>query len=61
MTDEVFALRNDRDNEGNVTRYFQTAPDFQWVAKDRSGRLDQFEPADMGHIISKIIGPPTGQ
>ena len=56
LVDEVFALRLEKDAEGNVARWLQTAPDFQWQAKDRSGKLGIYEPADMNHIISKIAG-----
>jgi hypothetical protein len=30
--------------------------DGMWVAKDRSGKLDRWEPADLGTIITKIGG-----
>jgi phage nucleotide-binding protein len=56
LVDEVFALRVEKDGEGNVSRWLQTTPDFQWQAKDRSGKLDPFEPTNMDHIIKKISG-----
>ena len=32
------------------------SPDGLWTAKDRSGRLDAWEPADLGIVIRKIAG-----
>lgn len=52
--DECFALRVERDNEGEVTRWLQTGRDFQYEAKDRSGALEMFEPCDLGAIARKI-------
>ena len=37
-------------------RYFQTASDNIRVAKDRSGRLEPIEPADIGYVFNKILG-----
>jgi phage nucleotide-binding protein len=59
LFDEVFALRTDKDEEGNTIRYLQTARDNQFDAKDRSGTLNQFEKADMGIIFGKINGSTT--
>jgi hypothetical protein len=56
LTDEVFAMRVERDAENKLQRYLQTQPDFQWQAKDRSGKLEQFEVPNMAHIINKITG-----
>lgn len=55
--DEVFALRVEKDADGNPTRWLQTASDFQYVAKDRSGALDMFEPPSLADIYAKIINP----
>lgn len=53
--DEVFALRFFKDPQsGQNTRWLQTTGDESWVAKDRSGRLEQFECPDLGLIIRKI-------
>lgn len=52
--DEVFALRVEKDAEGNPTRWLQTSRDFNYEAKDRSGSLDMFEPADLSAIAGKI-------
>ena len=55
--DEVFALRILKDPEtGEMRRYFQTYPDEKYDAKDRSGRLDMFEPADISFVLKKIRG-----
>lgn len=56
LVDEVFALRVEKSDEGQTMRYLQTAPDYQWQAKDRSGRLAQFETPDMAAVIRKITG-----
>lgn len=55
--DEVLAVRIFKDQQtGEMGRWLQTQPDDCWVAKDRSGRLDQFESPDLGQIIRKIAG-----
>lgn len=54
LTDIVMALRVEKDAEGNISRWLQTQPDFQWSAKDRSGALDQFMPPNMAEIIHRI-------
>lgn len=52
--DEVFALRVEKDAEGKPVRWVQTSRDHAFEAKDRSGALDLFEPADLGAIAAKI-------
>lgn len=52
--DEVLALHVHRDQENNLTRMLQTGADNQYVAKDRSGKLDFLEPANLGNICDKI-------
>lgn len=56
--DEVLALRVERDAEGTAVRGLQCAPDGAWLAKDRSGKLDQWESPDLGGVIRKIGGTP---
>jgi hypothetical protein len=51
LFDETFNLFVD--NAG--TRWLRTRPNAQFTAKDRSGVLDEFEPADLSHIITKIM------
>jgi phage nucleotide-binding protein len=55
--DEVLALRVEKDADGNIQRALMCESDGLWVAKDRSGKLDAWEPADLGAIIKKIGGP----
>ena len=50
MTDEVFYM--DVDKKGN--RIIQTQANRRFVAKDRSGKLDPQEPADLTAIFNKI-------
>jgi phage nucleotide-binding protein len=52
--DEVLALRVERDAEGNSQRALMCDSDGLWLAKDRSGKLESWETADLGVIISKI-------
>ena len=54
--DEVFVLRVEKNQEGQLERWLQTVPDGTFIAKDRSGKLDAFERPDLGAIISKIGG-----
>ena len=56
MFDEVLVLRAEKDAEGNLARFFQTAGDYNYTAKDRSGALDLYEPADLSVIRQKIVG-----
>ena len=54
--DLVIALRVERDADGVTQRALLCQPDGLWSAKDRSGKLDQWEAPDMGEIIRKIGG-----
>jgi phage nucleotide-binding protein len=54
--DEVLALRVERDADGNTQRALMCDGDGSWLAKDRSGKLDTWEAADLGAIIAKIGG-----
>jgi len=54
--DEVLALRVEKDAEGNTRRALMTDSDGLWLAKDRSGKLEVWEDADLGEIITKIGG-----
>lgn len=54
LFDEVLALRVEKDAEGNTQRGLLCDSDGLWQAKDRSGKLDKWEPADLGYIINKI-------
>lgn len=54
--DEVFALRVEPGEDGKPIRALQCSTDGLWQAKDRSGKLSQWEVADLGAIIAKISG-----
>lgn len=56
MFDEVFCLQVEKDGK----RYLQTGVDRQRSCKDRSGVLDQKEPADLTYIINKVKGEQNG-
>lgn len=53
--DEVFCLRVENDPEGKPQRWLQTGEDAQYLAKDRAGNLDMFEPADLQFVFNKIL------
>jgi hypothetical protein len=55
LFDEVFALRVWAE-DGALQRRFQTRTDGSYVAKDRSGALEPFEPPDLLAIARKIAG-----
>lgn len=57
--DEVFALRIGPDTDGKIKRMLQCTSDGLWTAKDRSGRLEAWEPADLGAVFGKIGGATT--
>lgn len=54
--DEVFAVRAEKDGEGNDMHIIQTSADAYWTAKDRSGKLEMWTPYDTGldGIIERI-------
>jgi len=54
--DEVFALRVEKDAENKTQRALMCDTDGLWLAKDRSGKLGQWEAPDLGEIIAKIGG-----
>jgi len=55
LFDEVFYLFCATDKEsGELERWLQTTGDQRAIAKDRSGKLDMYESADLGAIINKI-------
>ena len=55
LFDLVFALHTWKDDEGKVQSALQTQRCAQYEAKDRSGKLEFTEPADLGAIQSKIL------
>jgi len=57
--DLVFALRVEKDEEGQTHRALMTDSDGLWQAKSRTteaNRLEFWENADMGKVISKLRG-----
>lgn len=55
LFDEIFQLAIGRDPaSGGSYRYIRTQPDFNNDAKDRSGKLAEIEPPDIGAILAKI-------
>ena len=61
LFDEVFYLFAAQDKEsGELERWIQTSGDQRADAKDRSGKLDMYEPADLSHIVAKIRGNTKG-
>tara|TARA_Y100000593_G_C4153546_1_gene258292 strand:- start:209 stop:691 length:483 start_codon:yes stop_codon:yes gene_type:complete len=56
--DEVLVLRtfDDETKEGNkiVSRWFQTRVGQNYIAKDRSGKLAEFEEPNLTNIINKL-------
>lgn len=58
--DEVFALCNGTNENGEVIRWLITQNNGQYKAKDRSGCLNPVEQADLNIIIQKIKGGLNG-
>lgn len=55
LFDEVLALHvGEADDEGNAPRILQTGRDLTTEAKDRSGRLSMYEPADLAALAEKL-------
>ena len=52
--DFVFALRVEKDADGNPTRWLQTNRDYNYEAKDRSGSLEMFESPDLSALATKV-------
>lgn len=55
LFDEVFVLRAEKGEDGQVYRTLQTGSDFQYVAKDRSGALGFYEEPNLASIATKIL------
>jgi hypothetical protein len=54
--DEVFQIARYVDKASNQAYHMMlTRPTAQFVAKDRSGRLDEYEPADLNYVFGKIL------
>lgn len=55
LFDEVFALRVEKDEDGEDYRILQTQRDTKYEAKDRSGVLELFEEPNLKNIAAKIL------
>lgn len=53
--DLLLPLRIGETEDGEKYRYLQTQADIQYIAKDRSGKLDDMEEAHLGKLFSKIL------
>ena len=58
--DEVFCQRvsaaTDKGGKTTISRFIQTCTDGVYLAKDRSGKLEQYEAPNLGAIYNKILG-----
>jgi len=54
--DLVCPLRVEKDSEGALHRWLQTATDGQYIAKDRSGQLEMFEEPSIAKVKAAILG-----
>jgi hypothetical protein len=59
IVDQVLSMNFVRFGEGEPTRAFVcTSPNqWNWPAKDRSGRLQQIEPPNLGELLNKLTRP----
>ena len=55
LFDEVFFLHVGRGEDGEIKRALLTSNDGKRVAKDRSGKLAQWEPANLTTLHTKIM------
>jgi hypothetical protein len=53
--DEVFYMTTNNDSNDNFKRIFYTRPYFNYKAKDRSGKLDYIEDANIEYLYHKIF------
>ena len=56
LFDIVAAMRVEKDAEGVLKRMLQTSSDAKYYAKDRSGKLSQFEQPNLAAIRAKVLG-----
>lgn len=52
--DEVFVLRAEKADDGQIYRALQTSGDYNYIAKDRSGALELYEEPNLAAIAAKI-------
>lgn len=53
--DEVFQIARYKTPQGQAYHALLTKQTNQFIAKDRSNRLDEYEPADLNHVFAKIL------
>ena len=58
LFDLVLPLRIIRTKAGETERWLQCVGDQNWIAKDRSGKLDRWEEPNLKNIRDKIAGKP---
>lgn len=54
--DEIFQMLVGKDNTGQPMNYLRCWPDQFSEAKDRSGKLREFEPANLSYIFDRMMG-----
>ena len=59
--DEVLVLRAEKDADGNLARFFQTAGDYNFTAKDRLARLTQAERRTCPPFAPRSLAPPSSK
>jgi len=59
LFDETFQMLVGRDTNNQDVRYLRTRLTAQHIARDRSGMLAEYEPANLTYVFSKILGIPT--
>lgn len=59
LFDEVFALVAGKGKDDTINRLLITGARADYIAKDRSGKLDQYEHPNLADIYNKIYGAPT--
>ncbi len=59
--DEVFAYRHIQNESGESKRFLQTVSCSQYLAKDRSGCLNNYEEPNLCNIYNKIKGLKKGE
>jgi hypothetical protein len=61
LFDETFRMLVGKDAAGKDVRYLRTRLTATEIARDRSGMLDEFEPANLTYIYNKILGNSQGR
>lgn len=59
LFDEVFYMGIKKQEDGTHSRYLMTQPFENMIAKDRSGKLNQYEPPNLQKIVDKIRSAQT--